>query len=150
VLTAVLASLQSSAGRLVVVVDEAHRVTCDPDAGDVLGRLVRQARKYAAAVWMCSQRVDDFVASDLGRTLAATAATKLVLGVEEASIPGVRDAFFLSDEEIAAINPPVTGRAVLISGGDRTVVRVLPGDAILAVANTTPGFRPTATGAARS
>ena len=136
VLTAVLASLRRRDSRFVVVVDEAHRVTSDPDAGDVLGRLVRQARKYGAGVWMCSQRVDDFVGSDLGRTLAATAATKVVLGVEEAALAGVREAFALSDEEASAISPPHTGRAVLISGSERTVVRVLAGDAMLAIAET--------------
>lgn len=134
VLTAVLASLRRRDTRLVVVVDEAHRVTSDPDAGDVLGRLVRQARKYGAGVWMCSQRVEDFVGTDLGRTLAATAATKVVLGVEEAALAGVREAFALSDEEAAAVNPPQTGRAVLVSGSERTVVRVLAGDAMLAIA----------------
>ncbi|MGH7686001.1 MAG: VirB4 family type IV secretion system protein [Candidatus Dormibacteria bacterium] len=138
ILTAVLAALHRAERRLIVAVDEAHRITCDPDAGDVLGRLVRQARKYGAGVWMCSQRVEDFVGTELGRTLAATAATKVVLGVEEAAVRGVREAFALSDEEVAAINPPVTGRAVLISGHDRTLVRVLAGSAILAVAETNP------------
>lgn len=136
VLTAVLAALRVRHTHFLVVVDEAHRVTSDPDAGDVLGRLVRQARKYGAGVWMCSQRVDDFVGTDLGRTLAATAATKVVLGVEEASVSGVRDAFGLTDEETAAVCPPVTGRAVLLSGAERAVVSVLPGDALLAVAGT--------------
>lgn len=136
VLTAVLASLRRRDSRFIVVVDEAHRVTSDPDAGDVLGRLVRQARKYGAGVWMCSQRVDDFVGSDLGRTLAATAATKVVLGVEEAALAGVREAFALTDEEASAISPPQTGRAVLLSGAERTVVRVLAGDAMLAIAES--------------
>lgn len=139
VLTAVLAALRARQTRLLVVVDEAHRVTSDPDAGDVLGRLVRQARKYGAGVWMCSQRVDDFVGSDLGRTLAATAATKIVLGVEEPALPGARDAFGLTDEETAAVCPPVTGRAVLLSGADRAVISVLAGDAMLAVASTAAG-----------
>lgn len=136
VLTAVLSALGRGDGRLIVVVDEAHRVTSDPDAGDVLGQLVRQARKYGAGVWMCSQRVEDFVGTDLGRTLAATAATKLLLGVEEAALPGLRETFSLSDEEMAAVNPPVQGRAVLISGAERTVVRVMPGNAILSLADT--------------
>lgn len=136
ILTAVLAALHRAERRLIVAVDEAHRVTSDPDAGDVLGRLVRQARKYGAGVWMCSQRVEDFVGTELGRTLAATAATKVVLGVEEAAVAGVREAFSLTDEEVAAINPPLTGRAVLVSGHDRTIVRVLAGSAILAVAET--------------
>jgi type IV secretory pathway VirB4 component len=138
VLTNVLASLGRQEGRLIVVVDEAHRVTADPDAGEVLGQLVRQARKYGAGVWMCSQRVEDFVGTDLGRTLAATAATKLILGCEEAALSDVRNVFSLHDEEAAAINPLVQGRGVLLSGNERTVVRILPGAAILALAETSP------------
>ena len=57
-----LAALGRDQRRLIVVVDEAHRITIDPDAGDVLGQLVRQARKHGAGVWMCSQQVHDFVA----------------------------------------------------------------------------------------
>ena len=34
VLTAVLAALGREHGRMIVVVDEAHRITIDPDAGD--------------------------------------------------------------------------------------------------------------------
>ena len=138
VLTAVLAALGRDHGRLIVVVDEAHRITIDPDAGEVLGQLVRQARKHGAGVWMCSQQVHDFVGSDLGRTLVATAATKVILGIEEAAISDVRDIFGLSDDEIAAINPPVQGRAVLLSGGERTVVAIVPGSALLALANSSP------------
>ena len=141
VLTAVLASLRRRDNRFVVVVDEAHRVTSDPDAGEVLGRLVRQARKYGAGVWMCSQRLEDFIGTDLGRTLAATAATKVVLGIEEAALSGARAAFALSDEEACALTPPQVGRAVLISACERTVVRVLAGDAILAVAEPGSGHR---------
>ena len=138
VLTAVLAALGRDHGRLIVVVDEAHRITIDPDAGEVLGQLVRQARKHGAGVWMCSQQVHDFVGSDLGRTLVATAATKVILGIEEAAISDVREVFGLTDDEIAAINPPVQGRAVLLSGGERTVVAIVPGPALLALANSSP------------
>ncbi|MFZ0180726.1 MAG: DUF87 domain-containing protein [Candidatus Dormiibacterota bacterium] len=138
VLTAVLAALGRDQGRLIVVVDEAHRVTIDPDAGEVLGQLVRQARKHGAGVWMCSQQVHDFVGTELGRTLVATAATKVILGVEEAALADVRDVFGLGDDEIAAINPPVQGRAVLLSGGERTVVAIVPGPALLALAQSSP------------
>jgi hypothetical protein len=138
VLTAVLAALGRDHGRLIVVVDEAHRVTVDPDAGEVLGQLVRQARKHGAGVWMCSQQVHDFVGTDLGRTLVATAATKVILGVEEAAIADVRDVFALRDDEVAAVNPSVQGRAVLLSGAERTVVAIVPGPALLALAQSSP------------
>jgi hypothetical protein len=141
VLTAVLAALRREHGRLIVVVDEAHRVTIDPDAGEVLGQLVRQARKHGAGVWMCSQQVQDFVGSDLGRTLVATAATKIILGVEEAALSDVRDVFGLREDEVAAINPSMQGRAVLMSGAERTVVAIVPGPALLALAGSSPVAR---------
>jgi hypothetical protein len=144
VLTAVLAALGRDGRRLVIVVDEAHRVTVDPDAGAVLGQLVRQARKYGAGVWMCSQRVEDFVGTDLGRTLAATAATKLLLGTEEAALVDLKEVFALGADELSAVNPPSVGRGVLVSGGERTVISILPGPAILALAETTPVWRPRA------
>ena len=62
---------------------------------------------------MLSQRVEDFVRTDLGRTLAATSSSKLVLGTEEAVVDEVRDVFKLRDEEVAAICPSVPGRGVL-------------------------------------
>ncbi len=135
-LTAILDALEKRRGRLIVVVDEAHRVTSDPDAGEVLGQLVRQARKHGAGIWMLSQRVEDFVRTDLGRTLAATSASKLVLGTEEAVVDEVREVFRLSDEEVAAICPSTRGRGVLLAGAERAVVNVLPGPAIIALADT--------------
>jgi hypothetical protein len=136
VLTSILAAIDRREGRMIIVVDEAHRVTSDPDAGEVLGQLVRQARKYGAGVWMCSQRVEDFVNTDLGKTLAATASTKLILGTEEASVEAVRDVFKLRPEEVAAITPIHQGRGVLLASGQRTVVNVLPGPAIMVLSDT--------------
>jgi type IV secretory pathway VirB4 component len=121
---------------MIIVVDEAHRVTSDPDAGEVLGQLVRQARKYGAGVWMCSQRVEDFVNTDLGKTLAATASTKLILGAEEAALEDVIQVFKLRPEEVAAIHPMHRGTGVLVSGSERTVVHIIPGLAIMILADT--------------
>ena len=135
-LTAILATLVRRPERMIVVVDEAHRVTADPDAGEVLGQLVRQARKHGAGVWMLSQRVEDFVRTDLGRTLAATSSSKLVLGTEEAALEDVREVFRLTAEEVVAICPPQCGRGVLVAGAERTVVDIVPGPAIMALADT--------------
>jgi hypothetical protein len=135
-LTAILDALGKRRGRMIVVVDEAHRVTSDPDAGEVLGQLVRQARKHGAGVWMLSQRIEDFVRTDLGRTLAATSSSKLVLGTEEAVLDDVREVFKLGAEELAAICPSVPGRGVLLAGAERAAISVVPGPAIMALADT--------------
>jgi DNA helicase HerA-like ATPase len=126
-------------GRLIVLVDEAHRVTADPDAGQVLEQLVRQARKYGTGVWMASQSLDDFVRTDLGRVLAATAATKLVLGVEATVAEDARAAFGLSQQELAALSPRFkAGRGVLISGHERAVVDVVAGEHLMPLVSSGP------------
>jgi hypothetical protein len=85
---------------------------------------------------MCSQRVEDFVNTDLGKTLAATASTKLILGTEEASVEAVRDVFKLRPEEVAAISPIQQGRGVLLASGQRTVVSIMPGAGIMILSDT--------------
>ena len=141
ILTNILAAIEKRQGRMIVVVDEAHRVTSDPDAGEVLGQLVRQARKHGAGVWMASQKVEDFVDTDLGRTLSATAATKVVLGVEESVVDQAAEVFRLHPEEVRALNPISPGRGVILSGQERTVVHIVPGAAIMMLADTSSALR---------
>ena len=126
VLAHLLGALDRPHRPLIVLVDEAHVLTADPDAGQVLEQLVRRARKNAAGVWMASQRIEEFVSTDLGRTLASTAATKLVLGHEETVADRVRELFDLADDEATALTPPTPGRGVIIAGAERTVVQVTP------------------------
>ena len=126
VLSHVLDAITAASDRMIVLVDEAHVLTSDPDAGQVLEQLVRRARKCRAGVWMASQRIEEFTATDLGRTLASTAATKLVLGHEDTVAEQVRTLFDLAEDESAALTPPVPGRAVLIAGSERTIVQVSP------------------------
>jgi hypothetical protein len=137
VLTKTLAMLSRREGRLVILVDEAHRVISDPDSGQVLDQLVRQARKYGAGVWMASQSIDDFVRTELGRILAATASTKLVLGIEQTVAEGAQEVFGLSDQEMGALTPRyIPGRGVLISGAERAIVDVYPGQHLMPLINT--------------
>lgn len=139
VMSRALDSLGRREGRLIVLVDEAHRVTSDPDAAQVLDQLVRQARKYGAGVWMASQSVDDFIRTELGRILAATAATKLILGLEATVAADAGEVFGLSSRELEALSPRfVPGRGVLISGHERAVVEVIPGEHLMPLVSTSP------------
>jgi type IV secretory pathway VirB4 component len=135
----VLGDLLQRKARMIVLVDEAHHITSDPDAGQVLARLVRQARKYGAGVWMASQQLEDFLSQDgLGRTLAATAATKVVLGLEASMADDAQAAFKLSSGETSwLVDDCPPGRAVVISGDERGVIDVKPGAHLLALAHTT-------------
>lgn len=138
VLSHVLDLLDREAGPLIIVVDEAHIVTSDPDAGQVLDQVVRRARKRGAGVWMPSQRIEEFLGTELGLTLASTASTKLLLGQEDSVAERVQQTFELDEQETEALTPPVTGRAVLIAGRERGIVEIIPGPALMPWVRTDP------------
>lgn len=138
VLSHVIDLLDREAGPLIVLVDEAHMVTSDPDAGQVLDQLVRRARKRGAGVWMPSQRIEEFLATELGLTLASTAAIKLLLGQEDSVAERVRRIFELDEQEATALTPPVAGRGVLVAGRERAIVEVIPGPALWPWVRTDP------------
>ncbi|MBO0701366.1 MAG: DUF87 domain-containing protein [Candidatus Dormibacteraeota bacterium] len=143
VLAALLGELQKMDRRRVILVDEAHKVLSDPDAGEVLADVVRTSRKRGAGVWMASQSIRDFLPQGQtgrpspGEVLATVAATKLILGVEHGLEAGMREAFGLSDAELAAITTQRrSGRGVLIAEQERAIVDVLPGEHLLPVVST--------------
>jgi len=145
VLSSVLADLATTPGKRIILVDEAHKVLVDPDAGDVLAQVVRTARKRGGGVWMASQSVRDFVGGERrsgtptpGEVLATVAATKLVLGVEEAVAPALQRTFDLTDRELVAVTRERRrGRGVLVSDGERAIVDVVPGDHLMTLVHTT-------------
>jgi hypothetical protein len=145
VLSSVLADLARVRGKRIIMVDEAHKILVDPDAGDVLAQVVRTARKRGGGVWMASQSVRDFVGSDRrgsspspGEVLATVASTKLILGVEEAVAGGLQRTFDLTERELQAVTKErVRGRGVLISDNERAIVDVVPGDHLMPLVHTT-------------
>ncbi len=145
VLSSVLADLARVRGKRIIMVDEAHKILIDPDAGDVLAQVVRTARKRGGGVWMASQSVRDFIGADRrgqspspGEVLATVASTKLILGVEEAVATGLQRTFDLTDRELLAVTRErVCGRGVLISDNERAIVDVVPGDHLMPLVHTT-------------
>jgi conjugal transfer ATP-binding protein TraC len=143
VLAALLGELRKMNRRRIILIDEAHRVLADPDAGEVLADVVRTSRKRGAGVWMASQSIRDFLSSGSGdrptpgEVLATVAATKLVLGVEHGLENGVQEAFNLSRRELAAITTQRRpGRGILIAESERAIVDILPGDHLMPVVET--------------
>lgn len=134
--------------KFIILVDEAHWVLQDPEVSRVLERLVRQARKRGAGVWMASQSVHDFVSTpgrgdngqpSLGEILATSASTKLILGIQDAIAEGARRTFDLSDTEVETITSRrIQGQGVLISDSERAIVHVVPGPHLAGLVFTKP------------
>jgi type IV secretory pathway VirB4 component len=139
VLTAIYGVLKQANQRFLIVVDEASYLTSNPDAGQVLEQIMRRGRKAGAGVWMASQKLEDFLDTPLGKTLASVSSTKWILGCQENTLNEVAEAFGLSAEEKSALNPIVKGRGVLLSdSGERAVAQLIASDQLLSIVTSSP------------
>lgn len=143
-LNAILFDVERSPGRRIILLEEAHHVLSDPDAGEVLKNLARTLRKRGGGLWASSQSVGDFVSGtrpggdpSAGEILATVASSKLIMGVEDAVAEGVQRTFKLNSRELAAITTQQeVGKGVLIADGQRAIVRVQPGPHLMPLVNT--------------
>ncbi|HUY61284.1 MAG TPA: DUF87 domain-containing protein [Candidatus Dormibacteraeota bacterium] len=132
------AAMAEGVGRTILLIDEAHHLTQgDQDAAQAVSALVRKARKYQIGVWMASQKPKDFLETELGTDLSENAATKIVLGMERTPALLAQAAFGLTDLELSVLTPDYEpGRAVVLSGSERAIVQIDPGDHLLPIVRT--------------
>lgn len=141
VLTAVMGVMDKVQQRFLLVLDEAHYLTGDPDAGQVLDSIIRRGRKHATGVWMASQKLSDFLDTPLGKTLVATTSTSLILGCAEDERNLIAERFRLSAEEAAVLHPMSPGRGVLLTDrAERSAVLVVPSNVLFSLINTRPSI----------
>ncbi|WP_200886740.1 VirB4 family type IV secretion system protein [Phaeacidiphilus oryzae] len=112
--------------RRLVVVDEAWQLMRDGHGASFLFRMAKSARKHRAGLAVVTQDVADVLATDLGRAVAANAATQILLRQSPQALDAVIDAFHLSAGEAAYLASAAPGEALLCAGpGQRAAFRSL-------------------------
>jgi len=105
--------------RSLVVVDEAWLLLRTGAGADWLYKLAKRARKYAAGLALVTQDVSDMLSTDLGRAVAANAATQVLLRQAPQAIEQVCDAFDLTAGERAVLLAARRGDGLLVAGRHR-------------------------------
>jgi hypothetical protein len=111
--------------RRMVVVDEAWLLMRDPEGARFLYRMAKAARKRNTGLTVVTQDSGDILATDLGRAVAANAATQILLRQAPQAIDAVSDAFRLTDGESRLLLTAHRGHGLLISGTSRSALEVV-------------------------
>jgi hypothetical protein len=115
----------------LVEVDEAHEYLGSDDATEqFLGRCYRKMRKFGTAMWMISQKLNDFLGSRIGReAILGNSTIRLFLRHQKGNYGPVIDHFGLSARAAAAfrgldMKPGHYSDILLMYGAHTSVVRL--------------------------
>jgi type IV secretory pathway VirB4 component len=103
--------------RRCMTVDECHRMFDEPSgAGNrLLGRLIREGRKYLLGVETATQDPGDYLLTSGGRASVVNANTVILLKQNEGSLAALRQVIALSEPEEAYLRGCEKGQGLLIA-----------------------------------
>jgi hypothetical protein len=127
VLDALWSQIRDSAHRRprLITIDEGWSLLRDPVGARYLFNLAKNARRHWAGLTLVTQDVADLLATDLGRAVAANAATQILLRQAPQNLDAVCESFHLSHGERQIVATAERGSALLTSGHHRAVFRAL-------------------------
>ncbi|MFC9736626.1 VirB4 family type IV secretion system protein [Streptomyces noursei] len=108
-----------SAGRHLVVVDEAWRLMREGAGARFLFRMAKAARKRWTGLAIVTQDADDVLASPLGRAIVSNAATQVLLRQAPQAIDTISENFHLCHGEREFLLSASRGEALLLTGDRR-------------------------------
>ncbi|MFB6536667.1 VirB4 family type IV secretion system protein [Streptomyces noursei] len=108
-----------SAGRHLVVVDEAWRLMREGAGARFLFRMAKAARKRWTGLAIVTQDADDVLASPLGRAIVSNAATQILLRQAPQAIDTISENFHLCHGEREFLLSASRGEALLLTGDRR-------------------------------
>ncbi|MGH2500783.1 MAG: VirB4 family type IV secretion system protein, partial [Candidatus Limnocylindria bacterium] len=109
----------------IVVVDEAWLLLGEASAARFLARLAKSARKHWCGLVTVTQDVSDVLSSDLGQTVLANSATRVLLRQSPHTIAELSKAFALSDGEGSYLQTCRQGRGLYCAGTERASLEVV-------------------------
>jgi type IV secretory pathway VirB4 component len=105
--------------RRLVVVDEAWTLLRDAEGARFLYRLAKAARKRHAGLVVVTQDAEDLLTSDLGKAVAANAATQILMRQAPQAIDTIATSFGLTPTETRVLRAAPRGHGLLLGGSQR-------------------------------
>ncbi|MFI6575413.1 VirB4 family type IV secretion system protein [Nocardiopsis sp. NPDC050513] len=109
----------------LITIDEGWTLLRDPVGARYLFNLAKNARRHWAGLTLVTQDVADLLATDLGRAVAANAATQILLRQAPQNLDAVCESFHLSHGERRIVATAERGSALLAAGRHRAVFRTI-------------------------
>lgn len=109
----------------LITIDEGWSLLNDPVGARYVANFAKNARRHRAGLTLITQDVADLLSTDLGRSVAANAATQLLLRQAPQNLDDVCRLFHLSAGERQIVATAERGAALLTSGHERAAFRAI-------------------------
>ncbi len=109
----------------LLVVDEAWYLMKYPDSALFLHSMAKRARKYYLGLTTITQDVEDFLASNLGKSIITNSSIQILLKQSPAAIDKIVEVFYLSQGEKNLLLSAQVGRGLFFAGTNHVALHVV-------------------------
>lgn len=111
--------------RRLLIIDEAWFMMQNEDSARFVYSIAKRARKYFLGLTVISQDVEDFIASQYGRSVITNSSMQLLLKQSPAAVDVLADVFNLTDSEKLWLLEADVGEGLFFAGLNHIAIRIV-------------------------
>ena len=105
--------------------DEAWTLLRHEDSAAFIHGLIKRARKYYLGVTTITQDVEDFLGTDMGKTVITNSAMQLLMKQAPSAIPKLTEVFKLTEGEQYSILNATQGQGIFFADRKHVAIQVI-------------------------
>lgn len=109
----------------ILIVDEAWYLMKNQTSAEFLWGFAKRARKYYLGLTTITQDIEDFLASDLGKTIVTNSSIQILMKQSPAAIDKLGEIFYLSEGEKSLLLSAGVGEGLFFAGSSHVAMRVV-------------------------
>lgn len=118
-------SIKKDFRKRLLIVDEAWYLMKDPVSAEFLWGFAKRARKYYLGLTVITQDIEDFLATDLGKTIITNSSIQMLMKQSPAAIDKLAEVFYLSDGEKSLLLSAGVGEGLFFAGSSHVAMQVV-------------------------
>lgn len=118
-------SMKREIKKRILIVDEAWYLMKNPASAEFLWNFAKRARKYYLGLTTITQDIEDFLSTDLGKTVVTNSSIQILMKQSPAAIDKVSEIFYLSEGEKSLLLSANVGEGLFFAGASHVAMRVV-------------------------
>jgi len=134
-------SIKRETKKRILIVDEAWYLMKNQASAEFLWGFAKRARKYYLGLTTITQDIEDFLSTDLGKTVVTNSSIQILMKQSPAAIDKVAEVFYLSEGEKSLLLSANVGEGLFFAGSSHVAMRVVASPDEYKLINTNPENR---------
>lgn len=109
----------------ILIVDEAWYLMKNQTSAEFLWGFAKRARKYYLGLTTITQDIEDFLATNLGKTIVTNSSIQILMKQSPAAIDKLGEIFYLSEGEKSLLLSAGVGEGLFFAGSSHVAMRVV-------------------------